>query len=200
MTLTKREKLLLQIMVCLAVFSLILVFLVLPQMEEKVSLNAQKDELTAELDKKEVLLADQTLQTRYDEAFTKAQENYDYFYDVLNTYTIDEILNSLIQEYGISVASLNISDYEDANADFEELDDSELKVLVKSTVNLTVTGDYQQILKFVGAMNDKSPCLNVDTISIVPNTDSVNENDMTAAFRIYIYGINVKTEGLNIAQ
>lgn len=198
MTLTKREKVLLQIVVCLAFFSLILVVFFLPEMEQKVKLTAQEEEIKADYDRKNELLGDETLEMRYEEALLKAQENYDYFYSVLNSYTIDEILNSLIKEHGLQVSVLSIGDYEEADSDFEELDDTQLKVLVKSTANVSVSGSYEQILKFIGAMNEKSPCLKVDTVSIVPNTESVVPGYMTGTFRIYVYGINSKTEGLDI--
>lgn len=201
MTLTKREKILLQVMVCLGAFSLILVFLVLPQMEKRVSLSVSTQQLEQEYQEKEALLSNEELDTQYDTELAKAKENYNYFYSVLNSYSIDEIINSLIQQYELSVYSLNIGDYEDASYDFTRLEEEKLKILVKSTVNLTVSGEYSKILAFIAALNEKSPCLSVDTVSMAQNTDSASGTEsMTASFRIYIYGINVKLETLDITQ
>lgn len=197
MTLTKREKMLLQIGLCLILFCVIFVYLLLPQMEERDTLIAKKEEVEFSYEKKQMLLANITLDKRYEEAANKARENYDYFYGVLNSYTIDGIVNHLLKEYELTVHTLDISDYEDAAMDFEEAKEQP-EILVRSTVSLSVSGNYDKILGFMKALNEKSPCLRVDTFSLQKNaSDATGSQGMTASFRIYIYGIDIKAEELN---
>ena len=200
LTVSKREKLLLEIVLLVGTFALILVFLVMPAQEEKIALEVEQESTELELQEKERLLMNDTLESSYQDALTEAKENYDYFYAVLNSYTIDEILNTLIKEHGINVVSMNISEYEDAAYDFPETAE-ELDVLVKSIVNLTVTGEYQNILSFMDAMNAKSTCLRMDMVNISENTqDATGTEGMIANFRIYIYGIDIILEELQDIQ
>lgn len=200
LTVSKREKLLLEIVLLVGAFALILVFLVMPAQEEKIALEVEQESTELELQEKERLLMNDTLESSYQDALTEAKENYDYFYAVLNSYTIDEILNTLIKEHGINVVSMNISEYEDAAYDFPETAE-ELDVLVKSIVNLTVTGEYQNILSFMDAMNAKSTCLRMDMVNISENTqDATGTEGMIANFRIYIYGIDIILEELQDIQ
>lgn len=200
LTVSKREKLLLEIVFLVGAFALIWVFLVMPAQEEKIALEVEQESTELELQEKERLLMNDTLESAYQDALTEAKENYDYFYSVLNSYTIDEILNTLIKEHGISVVAMNISEYEDAAYDFPETAE-ELDVLVKSIVNLTVTGEYQNILNFMDAMNAKSTCLRMDMVNISENTqDATGAEGMIANFRIYIYGIDIILEELQDMQ
>lgn len=195
MTLKKSEKILLEILVLVAGFAVLLVFFFLPQAQRKIELTSLSEELEQELNEKKLLMLNENLDEECAAARREAQKNYDYFYAVLNGYSIDEIINSIASEKNLSITSLNIGDYEDASADFTETVEGELSVLVKSTVNLTVLGSYEDILDFLDAMNQKSTCLRMNLISITENTDdATGEKGMSAAFRIYLYGIDVELE------
>lgn len=201
MTLKKSEKILLQILVLVAAFALILVFWVMPEAERKIRLKTLSDALDQELDEKQQLLLNPQIDERYQEEKQKAEENYDYFYSVLNGYSIDEIINSIAQEKQLSITSLNIGEYIDASTDFQLVSEENLDVLVKSTVSLTVLGSYQNILGFMEALNEKSTCLRMSLVSINENRDDATGSEgMSASFRIYIYGIDVELDDTETVQ
>lgn len=195
MTLKKSEKILLEILVLVAGFAAVLVFFFMPEAERRIELQSLSEELETELNEKQLLMLNQTLDENCAEARRQAEKNYDYFYSVLNGYSIDEIINRIAQEKNLAITTLNIGEYEDASADFTENVEGELSVLVKSTVNVTVLGSYDNILEFMDAVNEKSTCLRMNLISITENqNDATGEQGMLATFRIYLYGINVELE------
>lgn len=193
MTLKKSEKILLQILILLAAFAAILVFLVMPEMEQKLELDAEAESLEIELNEKQRLMNSTALEENYQTQKDLADENSNYFYSVLNGYSIDEIVNEVAQEKELFIKSLSIEPYQDASGDFVATTGQESDVLVKSTVNLTVLGNYQNILDFMDALNAKSTCLRVSLVNITDNqNDATGTQGMAAVFKIFIYGINVE--------
>lgn len=193
MTLKKSEKILLQILILLAAFAAILVFLVMPEMEQKLELDAEAESLEIELNEKQRLMNSTALEENYQTQKDLADENSNYFYSVLNGYSIDEIVNEVAQEKELFIKSLSIEPYQDASGDFVAATGQESDVLVKSTVNLTVLGNYQNILDFMDALNAKSTCLRVSLVNITDNqNDATGTQGMAAVFKIFIYGINVE--------
>lgn len=201
MTLKKSEKILLQILIVVAGFAALWMFLLMPELEKKLSITEEHDALETEYLQKQTLLLNTALDQRYADEKELAEENYDYFYAVLNGYTIDGIVNGIAQERNLSIESLNIGSYEEASGDFEAETGKKLDVLVKSIVSLSVKGNYEDILQFVDDMNAKSPCLRMSTVSISENSsDATGEKQMTASFRIYLYGIDVDLPELTSEQ
>lgn len=197
MTLKKSEKILLQILLLLAGFALIFAFLLMPELQRKIELEGMEQELQADLSAREALMANEGLEEAYQTQKKAAEQNYDYFYSVLNGYNIDEIINGIALEKNLAVTSLNIGEYVDAADDFVLESGESLEVLVKSTVDLTVTGSYDKILDFMDAMNAKSPCLRVSLLSLKEDENSaVEAGGMFATFRIYLYGINIDLEDI----
>lgn len=195
MTLKKSEKILLEILILLAAFAVILVFLVMPAAQSRIEAKSLNESLEIEYLDKQQLFEDPTLDERYEEQKQIAQENYDYFYSVLNGYSIDEIVNGLAVEKQLAVTSLTIGDYENASGDFAAVTGESLDVLVKSIVDVTVIGSYEDILAFMDAMNAKSTCLRMSLISISENQDNATDaEEMVGVFRIYIYGIDVELQ------
>lgn len=195
MTLKKSEKILLEILILFAAFAVILVFLVMPEAQRKIEAQSLHESLQAEYLEKQKLLEDTGLDERYEAQKAIAQENYDYFYSILNGYTIDEIVNGIAVDNQLAVTSLSIGDYENASGDFAVITGENLDVLVKSIVDVTVLGSYEDILAFMDDMNAKSTCLRMSLISITENQDNAADADeMMGVFRIYIYGINVELQ------
>lgn len=195
MTLKKSEKILLEILILLAAFAVILVFLVMPAAQSRIEAKSLNESLEIEYLDKQQLFEDPTLDERYEEQKQIAQENYDYFYSVLNGYSIDEIVNGIAVEKQLAVTSLTIGDYENASGDFAAVTGESLDVLVKSIVDVTVIGSYEDILAFMDAMNAKSTCLRMSLISISENQDNATDaEEMVGVFRIYIYGIDVELQ------
>lgn len=195
MTLKKSEKILLEILILFAAFAVILVFLVMPEAQNKIEAQSLNESLEAEYSEKQQLLKDPELDNRYEEQKAIAQENYDYFYSVLNGYSIDEIVNGIAVDNQLAVTSLTIGDYENASGDFVAVTGESLEVLVKSIVDVTVIGSYEDILAFMDDMNAKSTCLRMSLISISENHDNATDTEeMLGVFRIYIYGIDVELQ------
>lgn len=195
MTLKKSEKILLEILILFAAFAVILVFLVMPEAQNKIEAQSLNESLEAEYSEKQQLLKDPELDNRYEEQKAIAQENYDYFYSVLNGYSIDEIVNGIAVDNQLAVTSLTIGDYENASGDFAAVTGESLEVLVKSIVDVTVIGSYEDILAFMDDMNAKSTCLRMSLISISENHDNATDTEeMLGVFRIYIYGIDVELQ------
>ena len=195
MTLKKSEKILLEILILFAAFAVILVFLVMPEAENKIEAQSLNESLEIEYLEKQQLLKDPELDARYEAQKAIAQENYDYFYSVLNGYSIDEIVNGIAVDNQLAVTSLTIGDYENASGDFAAITGESLDVLVKSIVDVTVLGSYEDILAFMDDMNTKSTCLRMSLISISEYQDNATDTEeMVGVFRIYIYGIDVELQ------
>lgn len=195
MTLKKSEKILLEILILFAAFAVILVFLVMPEAENKIEAQSLNESLEIEYLEKQQLLKDPELDARYEAQKAIAQENYDYFYSVLNGYSIDEIVNGIAVDNQLAVTSLTIGDYENASGDFAAITGESLDVLVKSIVDVTVLGSYEDILAFMDDMNAKSTCLRMSLISISENQDNATDTEeMVGVFRVYIYGIDVELQ------
>ena len=193
MTLKKSEKILLQILLLLAAFTAILMLLVMPELERKMELEAEAEALEIELTEKQQLMNNPVLEENYQTQRELAEENSNYFYAVLNGYSIDEIVNDVAQEKELFIKSLSIEPYQDASGDFVATTGQESEVLVKSTVNLTVLGNYQNILEFMDALNEKSTCIRLSLVSLTDNqNDATGTQEMAAAFKIFIYGIDVE--------
>lgn len=197
MTITKNEKRILQVVGSIALFVLIFVGIVLPEMQTRETLKVRNEELVLEHKQKALLLKDVSVDQQYAEEIEEAKKNYNFFYSALNSYTIDKIINDLLKKYELNVSMLNITEYQDATYDFERLEEQELKVLVRSTVNINVSGQYQKILSFIEELNNTSPCLLVEMISITNNrSDATGIYEKDAILSIYIYGIDVVIENL----
>ena len=193
MTLKKSEKILLQILILLAAFAAILMLLVMPELERKMELDAEAEALEIELTEKQQLMNNPVLEENYQTQRDLAEENSNYFYAVLNGYSIDEIVNEVAQEKELFIRSLSIEPYQDASGDFVATTGQESEVLVKSTVNLTVLGNYQNILDFMDALNEKSTCIRMSLVSLTDNqNDATGTQEMAAVFKIFIYGIDVE--------
>lgn len=203
MILTKREKILLQFLVALLLFAFVLSVIFTPAANAYLASDAECLSLLEEKKRVEGILNYPGLTERLNEEKKKAKENYEYFYSVLNSYTIDGIVNQLLQQENLKIITLNITPYEDAYYDFappsedletgSEAGPGQEHVLVKSVITLNVRGEYGNILEFVDRLNQTSTCLRADSVSIArQDMGIVEEEGITASMRIYIYGIDVE--------
>lgn len=215
----KRERLLLQILACIALFAGVWIFFLDPVLEKKEALEIEQEVVQLERENVDRLIqAD--LEPAKAEETKRAEQNYQFFYGVLNSYNIDEILNGLAKANSLNIQSLQMGEYEDASEDFvitdtngevaaegtdtedadvattESTDTAGLAAqLLKCSASLTVTGNQDNILAFVDAMNAKSSCLKSVSLSISQNQQDVSGSYAnTAQIEVEIYGISTIEE------
>lgn len=210
MKLTKRETTMLTVLAILAVAALVFTLVLQPLQSGLNRKKALRDELELQQVQMQALLESSGMEDTYAEQKQKAAENYDSFYAVLNSYTIDNILSVLMDEHGISVLSMDITPYEqtvwestqnrsaqtNANQPIQNDEDAAKaqpeNILLKSTVRLEAGGSYEDIMRFLNAMNDKSFCLRVRDMNVQFATDrNLLQYETSFSCNIDIYGIEV---------
>lgn len=202
--LTKREKILLQILGILLLLGLIMSFLFTPAVTSLVKSKADLAEAEEELIRVREIYEYPGLDERMKQEIDTAEANYEYFYSVLNSYTIDGIVNKLLQKNQLKVMGLGITPYEDASYDFLPAEaDMEYgdgsseqkveKVLVKSTITVNVEGGYNNILRFIDDLNGTSSCLRVNSMTIGDKVGVLGDTyEKVASLKIYVYGVNIQ--------
>lgn len=219
----KSEKILLQILICVVLLAVVWMFFLKPALEKKEVLREREEAARIEQEQMQALIEKATLEDELLVQQNISKENYEFFYSVLNSYNIDKIVNDLAKENSLYVQSLQIGEYTDASSDFvieteetpEAIDESaeettsddqviEAKVenqakLLKSQVSISISGTYDNILAYVKALNAKSICLRIDSISLSENNrDATGNASQNATIGLSLYGINKpKEQSLN---
>lgn len=215
----KSEKILLQILICVVLLAVVWMFFLKPALEKKEVLREREEAARIEQEQMQALIEKATLEDELLVQQNISKENYEFFYSVLNSYNIDKIVNDLAKENSLYVQSLQIGEYTDASSDFvivteetpEAIDESaeettsddqviEAKVenqakLLKSQVSISISGTYDNILAYVKALNAKSICLRIDSISLSENNrDATGNASQNATIGLSLYGINKPKE------
>lgn len=215
----KSEKILLQILICVVLLAVVWMFFLKPALEKKEVLREREEAARIEQEQMQALIEKATLEDELLVQQNISKENYEFFYSVLNSYNIDKIVNDLAKENSLYVQSLQIGEYTDASSDFvieteetpEAIDESaeettsadqviEEKVenqakLLKSQVSISISGTYDNILAYVKALNAKSICLRIDSISLSENNrDATGNASQNATIGLSLYGINKPKE------
>lgn len=217
MKLTKRETMLVTLLLALLASVGVYTFVLSPLNTQAEALEAQYEELSAQKLDMEILLAQPTITSNYEKQKEKAKEHYDSFYSTLNTYTIDNILSSLMDEQGLHVMTMKISPYlpvettehndtvtdtdlltrEETNSESKGEEEQE-NLLLKCTVELEGGGKFEGIMNFLNAMNDKSFCVSAQSLNIQYRTDTnLSEYEAQFSCSIDIYGI-ATPEGITL--
>lgn len=208
MNLSKREKILLMVLAFLLVLVGLFMFVIDPlyksiddKRTELSTLDAQKIEIDG-------IKNNTTLEQAYRDAIENAKNNYDSFYSTLNSYTIDKIINGLMEEYGLHVQTMQISPYatasqqkilgEDQSGSQASGDTEQENLLMLSTVDLVTTGSYQHIKEFVDALNQKSFCLQVGNLQIDFGVENQYNDEARLSASIYIFGIALPDSDLDL--
>lgn len=202
MNLSKRERVLLGMLLVLLAFAGVLRFVMMP-LHDRMELEREHLEaLSAQKMRMDTVLSDGKLQERYDTETQKAREHYEAFYDTLNTYTIDNSINSLLEEHGLHVQKLTISPYapvpeemllgeqEKSSSSQGEEEQEQENLLLLSTVDLIATGSYERAKAFVDALNEKSFCLQVEDLQIDFGDENEFGDEARMAATVRIYGID----------
>ena len=216
----KSEKILLQILICIVLLAGVWMFFLNPALEKKEVLREREEAARIEQEQMQALIENTALEDDLTVQQNISKENYEFFYSVLNSYNIDEIVNDLAKENSLYVQSLQIGEYVDASSDFTIETEAETEAVVdaaedstaeseviqepkkenqakllKSQVSISVSGTYDNILAYVKALNAKSICLRIDSISLSENDrDATGNAKQNATIGLSLYGINKPAE------
>lgn len=170
---TKREKILLQIMMGVLLVGLTLVYLLFPQMKKGILLQKEYDEENELAASIEGVLAVEGLEEGLKEAENKANETYELFNGEVSSIKIDDLVNGLVSENNLSIRSLSISSYneyedeelvkkikadesvpseEEAYDDEDDEDDEEEEIsnlLIGCDVSFKVVGTYEDTMNLL---------------------------------------------------
>ncbi|GKH47640.1 MULTISPECIES: type II secretion system protein GspM [Anaerotruncus] len=206
MTLTKREKRLLFLLAVVIVAVCIFRFGMMPLHEKLLEEQQRLQEVSAERAEMEEILRDGKLAKQYRQAAREAEDNYGSFHSILNSYTIDNILNGLMEEHGLHVQNLQISPYRTVReaeilpeAAGSQEEGEEESLLMLSEVNLLATGGYEDAKAFVDALNEKSFCLRVEHLQIDFNSENDYGDEARVSATVRIYGVRMPEEDLGFA-
>lgn len=108
---TKREKILLQICIVIGFVGVCFVYVLMPAMKKSESLAKELEGVQTEEIRIMSTVQLTGLEERLESEKERANENYEFFYSKLNSYTIDDILNGLAEENHLEIRSLNIGQY-----------------------------------------------------------------------------------------
>ena len=211
---TKREKILLQICLAIALIGFSSVYLLKPSISEKKEQAAALEAVKLEELQINAVLEAEGVDEKLAEQMALAEENYGYFYDKLNTYTIDEILNERIASCGLEIEGMSIGKYVEIGTDtlrrtVQERTAKETAVATESAsgtagqtaieenlllgcqVSLTVEGTYSEVLALVDALREESTCIEVSSVNLYANERNVEEDEaIKASLGLLVYGVS----------
>ncbi len=210
---TRREKMLLQILVVIGLVGMSIIYLLMPAVRDKKAFQDELEDMQLqELQMRAVLQTpdvEETLQRQQE----LAEENYEYFYSKLNSYTVDSILNNLVAESGLEMIGMSIGNYSPIQVDTlyrgqtetagemaadGQTADGQEEFLLGCSVNLTVAGSYRQILELTDVLKQESTCIEVTTLNLTQEQRIVDvEEPVEASLSLLIYGIS-KTVGEDV--
>ena len=208
---TKREKILLQICVALALIGLTTVYLYKPSLDAKKEKAAELEKVKVEELNINTVLEAEGVDEKLEEQRTLAAENYKYFYDKLNTYTIDRIINDRVTFCRLTIESMHIGEYEEIGTDIlrrtleartgeksetvkeseKEKEEEQQNLLLGCRVSLNVRGTYSQVLMLIDSLRRESTCIEVTSVELHMDERSVETNEATeASLGLLVYGVN----------
>lgn len=210
---TKREKILLQILVCVTVVGVITVYLLLPAIKEYIKLNAQYDETSELHTDMEMVLNTEGIEEGKNEADKKANEIYKFFNGKLNSYNINDMIDEMVVKNNLEITSLSIGKYieladdelvktavdeeemYDDFDDFEEYEEEE-NYLLGCDITFNVMGRYDDILCLIEDLNRSSQCIIIKNCTYTKTNayvGEVSEEDdstfLTASIQMTLYGV-----------
>lgn len=183
MNMTKREKILMQILLGVLVVGLMVVYLLLPKMKEhKVLLNTKaEDEATLEEMNEALLQTD-----AYDE-LKDAEERIEkisiFFNGIWNSYTVDGFINQLVTDNNLEIKSLSIGEFQEVSDEafgvsvpFETEDEEDAEesseevfeedILLSCDVSISAFGSYDNVLALMDQLNKESQAMAITAANV----------------------------------
>lgn len=111
-SISKKDKLLLQYAAGFILIVAFVFYILIPEKDKCLQLEAELDTSKATQIAIGSLIGNEQISDGMSITIGTSSEYYDYFYGVLNAYTIDDIISGLASECGLDIKSLSITDYE----------------------------------------------------------------------------------------
>lgn len=189
---TRREKILLQICIVIGIAGVCFVYVLMPSVKKSRSL-AQELEMV-ELEELNIMSTVELtgLEDTLENEKERAEQNYEFFYGKLNSYTIDDILNNLAEQNHLDIQSLSISEYS-RREDKEIVGMTEAKeqYLLAAECSLSLIGSYSNVMQFLSDLKRESDCIVVKSTTITYNTRAASLDTTTNAnVVVTLYGID----------
>lgn len=208
---TRREKILLQICIAIALVGFSFIYLYLPTVKGRAQAIEDRELMEDTQIQMLAVLSVDNVEDNLAKQKQIAEDNYDYFYSKLNTYTIDGIINNIVDSSGVEVLSMNIGGYTDVPSkvldrkDAKDIDEESLaeedatvadagseeeNVLLGCGVNLSVKGTYSQIYKLMDSFKKESPCIEIISTGLTFDGRNVKDDVTYVTMSLMIYGVN----------
>lgn len=204
MTMTKREKILLQILLGVLVVGLLVIYLLLPKLKEKKTLLITKADDEATLDEMNESLQQINIYDSLASSEKRIEKINLFFNGIWNSYTVDGFINKLVADNQLEIKSLTIDDFqyvsdeifgvnvpfaeveEDDDEDDEEYDEDEDEygtntdegdLLLSCDVSITVFGKYDDVLALMDQLNKESEAIAITETNFSKEYDYIGNND-----------------------
>ena len=191
---SKREKMLLQILICIGVVGVLTVYLLLPAFKKYKQLNSNLDMVNLQKDDMDIVLAADGINESYAEAVENAEKAHNFFDIKLNSFTADSMINEMLDNNKLVIRNLQIGKYQeipditlgivpksneedsDENSDDEDSDSEEdfledgdneptLEMLECMEISISLEGAYKDMCNFMDDFNETSNCVEIIEMS-----------------------------------
>jgi Tfp pilus assembly protein PilO len=194
---SKREKIMLIALGVIILFTVGFIFIIQPQWQKLNEALVRYNEVANLRSTMQQMIANSQLQSDYQIQQENAKKNYDLLYTKLNAYSIDDIISEQLNVNSLTPISMSIGEYQNCSAqllsqlmgyEFTDEQAKQEKLLI-CVVSLRIQGNYDSIINFLNGMNDKSFCLQTQTLSIKKSSEELWEGDFT----LWLYGVQQPT-------
>ena len=134
-TISQKDKLYIQFGVGFLLIVFFVMYVLLPTKDECEALEAEIEQNAVTQKTIERYLNNDSINENMEITIKTSDEYYDYFYGVLNSYTVDGIITGLVESCGLNITSLTIGDYETVDSQVI------LKYLNNAQANMAVKGN-----------------------------------------------------------
>lgn len=192
-TLTKREKVLLYVLLCIVIFAGGLFWMLMPALERHNSLKADYDTAQLELQSAKASIVDYgNLDKQLKETSEELKNIKNKFYEEMNKEDVDNLITSMTIEHGLTPVSLSIADADNEDimsyteyqlqqkkGSASKSKDGELKVY---NVNLSVSGSIADIQILVDDVKTTKSL----KVSGITYTEDDEEKTTTITFKLFM--------------
>lgn len=212
MAMTKREKILLQILLGVLVVGLIVVYLLLPQLKQKKILLNTKEEDEATLEEMNEALQQMDVYEELSSAEERIEKINIFFNGIWNSYTVDGFINQLVADNHLEIKSLAIGNFQTVSDEafgvsvpFEEVEDVEENedeyasqvieddILLSCDVSISAFGKYEDVLALMDQLNEESEAMAIISANYTKEYDyllgEIDDVYGNCSITFKIYGI-----------